>query len=1296
MSGDGNINGISYQVRVIASVYVRMLAQSRLGWFSPANDVPTAVWGETGGPGDDARIEFAGGGHRISEVQAKHGLTAAAELDEVLDRIAQFPNGMPVALVLDESSTSRLYREFASDLTRIRSGNREKLHADARRLLGSPGRDEVLTRLFVVRTDLDDAHDAGLEATLYLLSSLLADESQTQAAWAFILADAMDLCAKSKRRDYESIVVDVLGVNGIGLRPPRKDEQYLRQIDFIEGLLDSRQAEFGLVALRQLAPEIDSAIDLDPCIHYEAATLKAAALLYLGRPDEALAAAANALDFDPQGSRALSLAARAHVRLGNLGSAVGFAEKAVAADSSDFQAWRAALEVAIASDGERPNPPTGVAGDPRYRLIVAEMELNQGDRSQARAVTAELLRENHRTAGVLVIRANALVSGDNSSADDALWNDVIRLTTEAIQKLDDADPLVSPALVIRSGAFRALGKIDDAQTDIEEARSRAPESPEILRHAVNARLATDDQDGALQILWSPAASRDAHLLAVRGGLRVGSASTREVMDDLEAALTQIPTARDPDSVRLLVADAAMRIGEDSFAGNTLDGLTEVGKAGYQGICARGRLAFIKEDPDEGKRQFENAAEVAGDDSPRVLRELAERLYRSNRLSDSIETLRRLDWSLLTSIELRNLAAALLETGDYAGAQKVLDVMWPRGPLPPWALAIAADIAFRREEPEAAIKSLSELAERGEPTANVRLGLAKALIDTERLSEASDCLDTLLNQLSMTPPERMQAAEMLRAVGRPEDAVAQAFRAYREEPANPPLNKALAGMVLTSGANLPLPTEVGADTYVRLKRANAADREYSIYSDPPVDPLRKELTLEDAHAIGLAGLKVGDTFILHRDTRKEERWTVDTVLPAVVHATQDILAHFEEQFAREPQFVEQIPVGEELDNPLGVAQLIEVLAEQDRFQQGIVDLYRQQVLPLAAIAQRLGCFTVELMSAATREPEKSGPLVVEWADSTAQKGSVRMASLVASAVLTRSALETAYSLQILNDLSTSIELVAPRSLVDEVRAELKEDQNRVRDGYRKVGGGAAGISLTDLPPNHPGLVRREEVVREQLAWLDAHRIERRPLESIAAMGSRAETSRGMLGRSSYDALVLVDRLSLPLYADDLGLRKFSLGSYSPPPSFSSVSLLFAMAERGMISEDVRDEKLLSLVSAHYVHVPPSVGLIDLAVQRASTAVGRTALLIAMGLLGGPTPSASESARVAVGVIKSSVLRPVQIVQAEDLAEMALRAMASRWRMPLCARLLSEEADHQLLLMPQYQEAIKRICAKFGGH
>jgi len=72
MGGSATFSGTSHQAGVIAFVYAHMLAEARLDWLRPSDDTPLAVEAETGGAGDDLRIEF--GRAQSVEVQAKHGL----------------------------------------------------------------------------------------------------------------------------------------------------------------------------------------------------------------------------------------------------------------------------------------------------------------------------------------------------------------------------------------------------------------------------------------------------------------------------------------------------------------------------------------------------------------------------------------------------------------------------------------------------------------------------------------------------------------------------------------------------------------------------------------------------------------------------------------------------------------------------------------------------------------------------------------------------------------------------------------------------------------------------------------------------------------------------------------------------------------------------------------------------------------------------------------------------------------------------------------------------------------------
>ena len=77
--GSGGAGGYRYQALAAAYVAAHALASRPLNWIAPAaaGAVPLAVWSETGGPGDDLKVELRGSqeaGNGLLEVQAKRGI----------------------------------------------------------------------------------------------------------------------------------------------------------------------------------------------------------------------------------------------------------------------------------------------------------------------------------------------------------------------------------------------------------------------------------------------------------------------------------------------------------------------------------------------------------------------------------------------------------------------------------------------------------------------------------------------------------------------------------------------------------------------------------------------------------------------------------------------------------------------------------------------------------------------------------------------------------------------------------------------------------------------------------------------------------------------------------------------------------------------------------------------------------------------------------------------------------------------------------------------------------------------
>jgi hypothetical protein len=233
--------GAAYQAGVVAYVYAHVLSQARLGWFGLQDAVPVAVSAETGGPGDDVRIEFDGFPH--VEIQAKHALTGGDVLRDILARIRDMSprtDTAAVGLVVGRGSSRKFWEQIPDDIERLRGGRQAPLGDDVERLRGAFV-DEVVSRLYVVAADFDRAEDPEPRVAQHLLRWVLARQDEVEAAWSALIEDAAQLSARGLRRTRKDLI-DVLALRSIEVRPADPDDRWQRELDLIQQLLDAREA----------------------------------------------------------------------------------------------------------------------------------------------------------------------------------------------------------------------------------------------------------------------------------------------------------------------------------------------------------------------------------------------------------------------------------------------------------------------------------------------------------------------------------------------------------------------------------------------------------------------------------------------------------------------------------------------------------------------------------------------------------------------------------------------------------------------------------------------------------------------------------------------------------------------------------------------------------------------------------------------------------------------------------------------------------------------------------------------
>lgn len=263
MSGDATFAGTNYQASVVAYVFVHVLTETKLRWVALADDTPSAVSGEVGGPGDDARVEFRTGSAPI-EIQAKHGLKPQKCIDafEAIRDGSTPGDTTGVILVVDSTSSPAVRNDLWRDLDRLRSGRDDNLKELTRNIASALGSraEDVMRRTHILTLDLGRHSDAGATRALEILIDSLNDESQAVAAWSVLEKDAALMCAEKTRRTKRALL-DVLAKAGITVRPPRQTRKWHEELRYTEKLLadDDRSALALLLRVEALFADIETA-----------------------------------------------------------------------------------------------------------------------------------------------------------------------------------------------------------------------------------------------------------------------------------------------------------------------------------------------------------------------------------------------------------------------------------------------------------------------------------------------------------------------------------------------------------------------------------------------------------------------------------------------------------------------------------------------------------------------------------------------------------------------------------------------------------------------------------------------------------------------------------------------------------------------------------------------------------------------------------------------------------------------------------------------------------------------------
>lgn len=1290
VSGNATVSGTNYQAGVIAYVFVHVVTETKLRWLTTTDDTPSAVAGEVKGPGDDARVEFLSGARPI-EIQAKHGLKP----QKCIEAFKAIQDGSPegdtsvVVLAVDSTSSPGIRHDLRRDLDRIRAGRRDDLKDITTQLettLGSIA-GALMKRVHIRPLDIDTQAELGAKHAIELLAEHLEDPSQATAAWHVLEKEANIIAADRSRRDRKALI-DSLSTAGIKVRPPRATRTWHDDLRHTKRLLADDEPTVVLALLKRIEAELEHSGLHEAELSYRANQHKAAALTLLGQYNEAIAAATKALDHKPDGVHALVNLANAHELNHNLTAAVAAAEKALSLHPESPIAWLMQLQLSMRHNLPAIAVPPEVSATTEFRKGETRILLYVGDFDRAREIAALLVREGDRSSEALLLWIDSLLSDLDSAVMERETRaiDIERLSTEVLaREASEPDRVIQRALVARSVARRILDRPTEAQEDSERARLIRPDDAAALAELARAKVQSGDEDGALHLLSGSVVEQRPFLRAMRADLLANSGQAELARKDLDAVLQAIPGSSNPDHLRSKVIETALHLGDLTLAERLLAELapSAIGDTVHRAVM-QARIAILKGEFEEAESQYRVAASIDVNGKPDLLAELGSQFLRAKRSKDAVRVLR--EAQPLSAGAIRLFARALVAENELAEAHSVIEKLAAAGPLPDWAIAFAAEIALRRNDKGLGAQHLEELFAREQVTNDGRLTLVKTLLELEQTERARFHANGLVPNKDLNARERMFLAQLLLQLGEPQTAISEGLRAYREAPQDPDVNRAFCSIVFFSKTAPVEFDQVGPGTHVTLVR-DGGSLEYLMFGDSVAQTLPKEISIADAAAAGLTGLKIGDVFYQDKGAWFQKEWRVSEIQSAVKYLANDIISNYSTRFPSASFFAVGFTINPEAPTVSDFQPMIAGTHERERRQQEILDIYETQVMPLAVIASLAGVSTPMLM-AELGKPAGKRLLHVEWGDAPGRQASREAARLSTATILTRSALVTAATLSLLPFLTKGRRCIAPRSLRDEIMGELREARDHANTGLSAVSTGPSGLRIDEIEAGAPALVGHQNRLEALLEWLDANvEFLPRPLEAFGDPRLKAEM-RDTLGESSNDALELgLFTPGAAIYADDLGLRRISLSLQIQ--SFSTVSLSQVLAETGAIEGHHRNRLLVDLAERHYatLEVTPDLLVDSFTPGREAESQRRTFWWLAAADLDGPA-----AAKIVVAAVKMSALQSVKTVGAAAIATLGFEAMAAKFSRPVAALLISRAADADLALLPTEQRIVKAVCIR----
>jgi tetratricopeptide (TPR) repeat protein len=1025
------------------------------------------------------------------------------------------------------------------------------------------------------------------------LQPFFASEFEVVASYIHDLATALyRVCAE----DPKPFQMEMLRRTDSLPQTPQNSEvvvehsEWNRRIDEGKQLANDEKWTAALELFRQIESDADRAKVSDAKVWYRLNMNMGSSLLALGQKDAARPHLVQALDYQEEDLLALSQLAQLEMLSDDSDHAIAYARRAIARDPHSEAAWSALIQ-SESLEFSLIDIPEALRTSQTILAALGSTALRRGNGLKALDYLREALRSGGRDPQVLLILAETLLM--HSSAEVPFRGlqadtreEIIRLSTEAITLLEERDQpqMLSRAFFVRGATLADVGDGRGTE-DLQRADQLGHGSAGPKHSLARALLKQGKPEAALFFLDQiPGGENEVQIQSLRARVLTALGRNDEVESAIRAALAASGSSPDP-ALLFDTIDTALEA-EQLVLAEELLGRIPAGQGGYYELVLQARLKYARQDINSAMQFYEAAFAMSPtEDRSDLAFECAMQSLRSGMPEKAREYFEISNVEGRGETALRGFVHSLLATGHLERAAGLLEAFAKDEELPDWALEMASDIALQRDDLPRATADLRKLLAIRPDDVNARIHLAYVLLRTDHNAELEEILAPITESKDVSAHNLARAAQLYSNAGHSHIAIALIYRAVRLEPRNPELKRIYIKFFLERDADndFTLPTEVGAETYVKLTEVSGSqEMEYYLVSDTPHSGPVPEIALDEEIAERLCGKHVGDEVAFHIGTLSETTYRIAEIKNGFIHMFQTIYATFRSQH---PEFskIQMFKVDE--SKPLDSFTPMFVSVDRKAAEaEDILELYSTRGLPLGFVAKRGGVSLQEAYN--TLINHASHRLLVQEGDSESRVQSLAAVSTTRQVIVTLSGLLTLHRLGRLDlMLSLGRTLVGPQSLVDDINEDLRDLTLTERRGglklLAKVGEGYQMIESGQEP------IRRAVEELETILNFVKTNVEIHP-RPFTSLSERDEKLREAITASAYDAFVLSGS-DVAIFADDIGLQRLA-SSERRAGCFSTSILLEAMHAQGVLSRSDFHRDVIKLIGMNHSFIPVSADLL----------------------------------------------------------------------------------------------------------